>query len=146
MFSKNKFKYQMYYFLNSYNKNHDINKTKNKMIDKFKIDEEKFWYVVYQCVEFKYIDGIKCSKSINNHIHTILLKHIYITYLGYEFIKTYYEFIKKIFWNLFLIITTAVVTVIINNKFSNSNQRVNSINDIFPQNIKSVKVGNNSNN
>lgn len=117
----NKSKRNMYLVLSTFNKHNDIFKTQKHICKKLKIDEKEFAQIVSECVAHNFFDGIKSSSSINNCKHIVYCEHIYITYSGYEFLKNYYDFIKSFLWNLSLIITTAIITVVINNKFSNFN-------------------------
>lgn len=133
MIFRNENKYLMYKILIKFSKCNSMQQTQKYIINKFKIDEWYFAYLTGQCVEHHLIDGIVISKSINNHYHTIYTENIYITYNGYDFLKNYYSFIKNVLWNLFLIITTATITAIINNEFSTSNQGVNIRNEIMSQ-------------
>lgn len=115
MIFRNKNKYLMYKTMIKFNKCNSMPKTQEFIINKFKLDDYYFSYIISQCVEQHYIDGIVVSKSINNHHHTVYTQNIYITYYGYEFLKNYYSLIKKIIWQLLVIITTATITVNINN-------------------------------
>ena len=140
MILRNKVKYQMYKTLMKFKKCNDISKTQNYICKKFNIQESDFTFIVRQCVENHFIDGINCSQSLNNTTHASYSEHIYLTYSGYEFMKNYYSFIKKLLWNLFLIITTAIVTVKVNDFFSKSNQVINPANHIVSNNTISVPV------
>ena len=131
MFFRNKVKYQMYKTLINFKKFQNISKTQNYICKKFNIQESDFTFIIRQCVENHFIDGIKCSKSINNYTYAIYSENIYLTYSGYEFLKDYYSFVKKILWNLFLIITTAIITVKVNDFFSKPNQIINPTNYVI---------------
>ena len=146
MIFRNKNKYLMYKILIKYSKCNSMVETQKYIINKFKLDEWHFTYLIGQCVEHHLIDGIVVSKSINNHYHTVYTENIYITYSGYDFLKNYYGFIKRILWNLFLIVTTAIITVLIENKFSNSNQDINTRNEVVPQCSSCFEICNYSNN
>ncbi len=142
----NKSKRNMYLVLSSFNKYSDIFEVQKRICRKLKIDEVKFAQIVSECVERNFFDGISSLSSANNHKHNVYRDQIYITYSGYEFLKDYYGFIKKVVWNLFLIVTTAIITVAINNKFSNSNQDICRFNQISSQNCGCIKVCDNTNN
>lgn len=131
MVFRNKNKYLMYKILIKFNKCKSIFETQEYIINKFKLEEWYFSYLIGQCVEHHLIDGIVVSKSINNHYHTVYTENIYITYNGYEFLKNYYGLIKKILWNLFLIITTAIITVKINNWLSSTEQSCDCISNPY---------------
>ena len=140
----NKSKRNMYLVLSAFNKHNDISKTQKHICKKLKIDEDKFAQIVSECVAHNFFDGINSSSSMNNRKHVVYCERIYITYSGYEFLKNYYDFLKKLLWNLFLIVTTAIITVAINNKFSNSNQDICRINQISSQKCSSIKICNNT--
>lgn len=145
MIFRNKNKYLMYKTLLKFNKCKSMQETQKFIIKKYKLDEWFFSYITDQCVEMKFIDGIKSTTSMSNRYHTTYSQNIYITYNGYEFLKNYYGFIKKVLWNLFLIITTAIITVIFNNKFSVSNENINTGDNVFPNDTININVCNNSN-
>lgn len=141
----NKSKRNMYFVLSAFNKYNDMLKTQNYICNKLKITEDKFAQIISECVAHNFFDGIESSASINNRKHITYCEHVYITYSGYEFLKNYYEFIKNLLWNLFLIIATAIITVMINNKFSDSNQNTCVANQITSQNCSCIKICNNTN-
>ena len=145
MIFRNKVKFQMYKTLIIFKKCNDIFKTQNYICKKFNIQESDFTFIIRQCVENHFIDGISCSQSISNLTHTDYCEHIYLTYSGYEFMKDYYSFIKKLLWNLFLIITTAIITVKVNNFFSKPNQIINPTNNVVSNDTICVPVCQNSN-
>ena len=145
MIFKNKVKYQMYKTLISFKKYNNIFKTQNYICKKFGIQESDFTFIVRQCVENHFIDGINCSQSLDNTTHAIYSEHIYLTYSGYEFMKDYYSFVKKIIWNLFLIITTAIVTVKVNDFFSKPNQIINPTNNVISNKSICVPICQNTN-
>lgn len=122
MFLRNKNKFLMYKILHKFENCKSIGDTKNFIVNKYKIDENYFSYLIGQCVEQQLFDGIKITTSINNFYHNIYSKNIYISYNGYEFIKNYYGWLKKLLRDLFLIIITAFVTVVINNNLDNTKQ------------------------
>ncbi len=145
MIFRNKVKYQMYKTLITFKKYNDISKTQNYICKKFNIQESDFTFTIRQCVENHFIDGINCSQSLDNTTHIIYSEHIYLTYSGYEFMKEYYSFIKKLLWNLFLIFTTAIVTVKVNNFFSKPNQIINPTNNVISDKVICVPVCQNPN-
>ncbi len=137
----NKLKYQMYKLLTKFNNCKSLDETKQYICQKFKIDNDNdFNFIVSQCIDFGFIDGISYSNSISNHIHIIIRDNIFITYNGYEFLKNYHTFIKKILWNLFLIIATAIITVKVNDYFSKTNQVSNVRNQIISNNPICIKI------
>ena len=112
----------MYKTLTKFNKCNSIKETQTFMINKYKLDQSYFSYIIGQCVEQQLIEGIVISKSIGNHYHAVYTENIYITYNGFEFMKNYYIWIKKLLRDLFLILMTAIITVKINNWLDHSNQ------------------------
>ena len=122
MVFRNKTKYLMYKTLTMFNKCKSMPETQKFIINKYKLDEWYFAYITTQCVEMHLIDGITSNTSMSNHHQTTYAQNIYITYNGFEFMKNYYGFIKKVLWNLFLIITTAIITVNFDNWFSTTKQ------------------------
>lgn len=145
MIFRNKNKYLMYKTLVKFNQCKSMTETQDYIIDKYKLDSWYFSYIISQCVEMKLIDGIKSEPSMGNNYKTTYAKYIYITYNGYEFLKNYYGFIKKVLWNLSLIFITAVITVLINNKFSNFNQIINISDNVTPKHIICSKICDNTN-
>lgn len=148
MILRNKNKYLVYKTLLKFKKYGCMFKTQDYITKKFKFDEYYFAYIVGQCVEMKLLDGIRTSKSINNHYHNVYSENIYITYNGYEFLKNYHSKFYSLLRDLFLIFITAVVTatitVLINNKFSKSNQSNNIFNDICSKETICSDICNNS--
>ena len=145
MIFRNKVKYQMYITLIKFRKYNDIFKTQDFICKRFNIQESDFTFIIRQCVENHFIDGIDCSQSSNNLTYAIYNEHIYLTYSGYEFMKDYYSFVKKLLWNLFLMITTAIVTVKVNDFFSKSNQIINPSNHVISDNTICVPICKNTN-
>ncbi len=122
MIFQNKNKFLMYKTLLKFNKCKSIKETKDFIINKFNIDDWYFSYLIGQCVELQLIDGIKVTKSINNHYHNVYTENIYLTYNGYEFIKNYYGWLKKLLRDLLLITITAIITVLVESKLDTTNQ------------------------
>lgn len=118
----NKNKFLMYKILIKFNKCKSIEDTQIFIINKYKIDKKDFSYLISQCVEQQLLNGIIANKTANNYYHIFCSENIYLTYYGYEFIKNYYGWIKKLLRDLFLIFITAIITVIINNELDNTNQ------------------------
>lgn len=124
----------MYTFLINYNKYHNYDKVKKIMIKK--IGENDFNFTVSQCVDNHFISGVRYSNSTTtNYIHINRSTTLFITCYGFDFMKNYYANIKNLIRDLFLILTTAIITVIINNKWSNLNECNNIINNVFSQDI-----------
>ena len=148
MLVRNKVKFQMYNFLVMFNKCNSIEKTRKDFCKKFKFNDNdnNFEFVVSQCLDNNFLSGITYSTSVSNNYYLVYSENIYITYTGFEFLKNYYSFLKKILWNLFIIITTAVITVIANNKLSNSNQKIDTTNKVISQDSTCCVVCNDSNN
>lgn len=118
MIFRNKTKFLMYKTLTSFNKTHDMQKTQDIIISKYSLKDNDFAFIISQCVDNHFIDGIFYDKSANNRFMTIYKKYMYITYNGYEFVKNYYSFILKLLRDLLLILATALVTVNVNNWLS----------------------------
>lgn len=133
MIFANKSKRQMYLTVLKFHKCKDIKETENYICKKLNITDIEFSQIIYECVSSHFFDGIKCSGSMSNKKYNVYSQHIFITYFGYEFLKNYHGFIKKVLWELFLIITTAFVTVLITNKFSISDKYVNISDNIVSQ-------------
>lgn len=135
MIFHNKVKHNMYIFLKSYNKYHNYDKVKQLMIEK--IDENDFNFAVSQCIDNHFINGIRyTSEKTTNYIHINHSEILYITYYGFEFLKNYYGNIKNLIRDIFLILITAIITVIINNKWSNLDECNNIVNNIISQNVE----------
>ena len=141
----NNSKRQMYFLLKDFNKTKDFKLSVSNMRNKFKLDEHNTSFRIYEIVTSHYIEGINCNKTMSNTYINTLSNHIFITYSGYEFLKDYYGFIKRIIWELFIIITTAIITVMANNKFSVSNQDINLCDDIISQCTSDIEVCNETN-
>ncbi len=146
MIFRNKTKYLMYKTLIKFKKFKDLHITQDYIIKKYKLRENEFGFIINECVNYQFIDGVVQSKSINNHFSHIYKDYIYITSKGYEFLKDYYSSIFKLLRDFLLIGVTAIVTVLINNELSNSNQTVNICNDVVPQDISFIRVTNNCDN
>lgn len=130
MFSKNKVKHNMYKILKSLNKTNDYELTKNKLLNS--MSEVDFNYAIYECDRQHLLDGFICTKgAVNNNVFIKVPKRFYITISGYEFIKSYYSNIKNLLRDLFLILTTAIITVVINNKWSNTDECRNIIDKVI---------------
>ena len=138
----NKSKRNMYVVLKTFNNCNDIFKTQKLVCEKLKIDEITFAHIISECVSNYFFDGIKTTTSVSNLKYNIYSEHIYISYNGYEFLKNYHGFIKRIAWELFLIITTTLITIILTNYFSDTNQDFNTICDFASDNSTYIKVCN----
>lgn len=136
----------MYLLLKSFNKYKDIYKTQEFVCRKLKLDEASFANIVSECVLNHFLDGIVTSSSVSNLKYNVYSDHIYITYNGYEFLKNYYAFLKRIVWELFLIITTAFITVIFTNWFSDRNHDVSTIQDFISNKTCCIEICNEPNN
>lgn len=145
MIFRNEVKYNMYRFLLSLKKSHDYKKTYQEL--SLKIENSNLDYVIAECVDNHFIDGITYSKGkLENDIYLHCSNKIYLTSTGCEFIKNYYSYIFKLLRDIFLIFVTAIVTVLITNKFSVSNQDINLTCHIASQDGSSIIVCNNSDN
>lgn len=143
MIFKNKVKYNIYTFLSLLNKNHNYVETYNVLLQK--IHENDLNLAISECVDNHFIDGVAYRKGkLKNEFYFCHSENVYITYNGHEFLKNYYDTILKLMRDLFLIIATAIITVLITNKFSVPNQDVNICDEIFSKNIICSKVCNNS--
>ncbi len=143
---RNKVKFLIYKTLTNFNKTKDLHVTQKYIINKYKLQENDFGFILEECINNHFLDGVISSKSMNNHFSTIYKDYIYITYNGYEFLKNYYGFIFKLLRDFSLIVITAIVTVFINNELSNSNQTVNVCDDVIPQDVSLIKITNNCDN
>lgn len=142
----NKSKRQMYFLLNDFNKTNDFKLSMNNTKDKFKIDDYTLGFRINECVTNHFINGIHSDATASNRYICNVSEHIFITYNGYEFLTNYYSFIKKILWELLIIIVTATITVIINNKLSNDNQITNITDNVASQDFVSSEICNYTNN
>lgn len=122
MIFQNRNKLLMYKTLLKFDKCKSINDTKEYIINKYKLTEDYFTYLIGQCVELQLIDGISVNKSINNNYFNIYSENIYLTYNGYEFIKNYYGWLKKLLRDLLLITITAIITVLVESKLDPTKQ------------------------
>lgn len=122
MIFRNRNKLLMYKTLLKFDKCKSINDTRKYIINKYKLTEDYFTYLIGQCVELQLIDGISVNKSINNNYFNVYSKNIYLTYNGYEFIKNYYGWLKKLLRDLLLITITAIITVLVENKLNPTKQ------------------------
>lgn len=146
MLFRNVSKRNMYLLLKSFNKHKDIYKTQEFVCKKLKLDEASFANIVSECVLNHFFDGIETSSSASNLKHNVYSEHIYITYNGYEFLKNYYTFLKRIVWELFLIITTAFITVAFTNWLPNSNHDADTFQDFISNKTRCVKICDEPNN
>lgn len=144
MIFKNKVKYQMYKILVEFNKCHNIYETEIIICKNLNINENDFSFALRQCVENHFFDGIDCSIMETNNTVFEYKDYIFITYSGYEFIKNYYSFFKKLLWHFFVVITTAIITVIISNYLSETNQAGNFCNNSTKNEFVCIPVSNNS--
>ncbi len=138
-------KRQMYFLLKDFNKTKNFKSSIANMSSKFKMDNSTTGFRVYEVVANHYIEGVNCNKTMANTYVNTLSNYIFITSSGYEFLKDYYGFIRKILWELFIIVTTAVVTIMLNNKFSISNKDTSSSNNDASQCVSNIGVFNNDN-
>ncbi len=141
---RNKVKRNMYKFLKKLDKTHDYDVTKNYMLNK--ISEHNYKIMIKECIDKQLIVNVKYYLSIGCTIEVQELDNIFLTYNGCEFIKNYYSYILKLLRDFLLIIVTAIVTVLINNELSNSNQTVNVCDDVIPQDVSLIKITNNCDN
>ncbi len=142
MLFRNFSKRNMYIVLKNFNKYKDVYKTQEFVCKKLKLDEASFANIVSECVLNHFFDGIATSSSVSNLKHNVYSDHIYITYNGYEFLKNYYAFLKRILWELFLIITTAFITVAFTNWLPNGNHNVGTIQDIISNKACCIEICN----
>ena len=132
----NNSKKQMYFILKDFNKTKDFKKTIENTKNKFKIYDNKLGFRINECVNRNLLDGINTSHSINNSQHSVLCEHIFITYNGYEFITNYHSKAKSIIRDILLIVITAVITSLVNNYLSKSDQYYDIISQIINQENK----------
>lgn len=113
MYKINKLEKYIYKFLKYLNKN-DFNYANSKLTKKYKIDNIYFRYIVSECINSKYIDGIIYNTNLNNEKSLVISNHIYITRNGYIFINNYRRQMLNLFLiplkNLLIIILTAFIT------------------------------------
>ena len=146
MLFRNISKRNMYIVLKIFNKYKDMFKTQEFVCKKLKLDEPTFANIVSECVLNHFLDGIATSSSVSNLKYNVYSEHIYITYSGYEFLKNYYAFLKRILWELFLIITTAFITVVFTNWLPNSNHDVDTVQDFISNKTRCIKICDEPNN
>lgn len=145
MFHKNKVKNNMYKILKSLDKTDNYELTKNKILKS--INENKFNYAIYECDRHHFLDGFICSRGIiHNDFFIKVPEKFYITQDGYNFLKNYYSNLFNLIRDILLMIITAYITVLINNKWSNTNQSCYCFDNICSQNCINSPISNNHNN
>lgn len=127
----NKIKKRIYFLLKQFDKTNDFQKSVELTKSKFKLDDNQMNFYIDECIKNYYIDGVKSSRPMSNSIYLIYCSHIYLTYNGYEFMKNYYSLLSRIIFEILLIIITAIITTVVNNEWSNSNQRIDCSQNIF---------------
>ncbi len=136
-FRTNKIELGIYTFLDSFDKSNDYKKSKQSIIDKLNCDDKYANFIIGECDNSNYFSGLSVNKNCLNQTLIDIRENLYVTRDGYKFIHQYELDNFNFFWipfkTFFLILATAIITVIINNCFSNSNQSINIVDDVTSQ-------------
>ncbi|HAB66561.1 MAG TPA: hypothetical protein DCE23_04255 [Firmicutes bacterium] len=116
MFFGNKTKNNMYKILKSLSKTHDFKKTEKLLSNK--ISKDDYNSTIIECVEYQYLKNVDYYINVLGTYVINFPSKVFITCLGYDFLKNYFSSIFKLLRDLLLIIVTALITVHINNWFS----------------------------
>lgn len=139
----------IYTFLNSFNKDGNLDKACLNVKRGLNCDDEYADYIVYECHESNLFDGIETSRTANNLYVIQELQNMRITRKGFQFIHQYRLNKFNFFWipfkNLVIILITALITVLITNAFSIPDKDVKTSDKVISKDIVCSTVCNNSN-